>query len=117
GSRCYSTAGRGRSLCACLAVLVAVRALTAWLLVVPPPHRLLVERRELGRHLAGLVDAPPGVNPVEGPLDDLADKPAQPAGLRDAHGELVLALDEQRPWQPLGPPRQVGLLHRVVLVQ
>src|SRR5579863_5084766 len=79
---------------AALVGLAAGRAVVARLFLVPPPHRLLVERRELGRHLAGLVDVPPGVDPVEGPLDNLADEPAQPAGLGDPHGELVLALDE-----------------------
>src|SRR5579863_8172712 len=77
-----------------LRFLAAARAVVARLLVVPPPHRLLVERRELGWHLAGLVDVRPGVDPVEGSLDNLADEPAQPAGLGDPHGELVLALDE-----------------------
>src|ERR1700761_1226439 len=92
--------------------------LFAWArLFQPPPLRELVEFRELGRYLAGLVDVPPGVHPADRAVGEFTDQPAQPARLGDAHGELVLALDQQHPRQALGPQAQVRLLAGVVLVE
>src|SRR5215469_7368818 len=64
---------------------------------VPPPFRLLVQFPQFRRYLAGLVDLPPAVHAAERALGYLAEQGAHPVGLRLAHRELVVGLDEQHP--------------------